>query len=164
MSRLSTLSTAAKLAIFSQQTDKVFLPLIKISGTGIATPIRLVRDINDIVSTVEGSSNTYTHFPFNVHLPADINDGAVKTVQLSVDAVDQTLIAALRSLTVAPAVTLWVVIADSPNTLEIGPLSFVVGNVAYDAQQVNMTLKYEERLGNKLEGLTFDPINFPGVH
>ena len=164
MSRLATLSTAARIAMFSPQTDKVFLPLVKISGTGIPTPVRLVRDAVDIVSTVEGSSNTYTHFPFNIFLPNDKDDGSVKTVQLSVDAVDQSMVAAIRPLSVAPTVTLWMVLADSPNTIEVGPLSFGVADVQYDAQQLVMTLKYEDRLGNKLEGLTFDPINFPGVH
>jgi hypothetical protein len=159
-----SLSTAAKLAMFSSQTDKVILPLIKVSGPGIATPLRFARNLTDIVSTVEGSSQTYTAFPFNILLPSDKDDGVVKTVELTVDGVDQTIVQAVRPLTVPPTVTLWIVVADSPNVIEVGPLNFTVDSSHYDAMQMGFTLKYEDRLGNRLEGLTFDPVNFPGVH
>lgn len=159
-----TLSAAARIAMFSSQTDKVILPLVKISGTGIPTPLRFARNRVDITSTVDGGSQVYTGFPFNVTLPDDKDDGAVKTVQLAVDNVDQSMSIAIRSLTVPPAVTLWVVLADSPNTIEVGPLSFIVAGAQYDAGQMVLTLKYEDRLGNRLNGLDFDPINFPGVH
>jgi len=164
VSRLNTLSTAARIAMFSPQTDKVFLPLIKIEGAGISTPVRLVRDGADLSSTVEGSSNLYTHFPFNIFLPDDKDDGSVKTVQLTVDGIDQSIVALVRPLVIPPTVTLWIVVADTPNVKEVGPLAFVVSGVSYGAESLTFTLAYEDRLANKLEGLTFDPINFPGVH
>ena len=164
MSRLASLSTAMKKAMFSPQTDKVVLPLIKISGTGIATPVRLVRNTENVVSTVEGSSNTYLAANINVALPDDKDDGSVKTVQFVADSVDQSLVTIVRSITSPPDVTLWVVIADSPNTKEIGPLTFTTDSAQYDAQTMTLTLKFEEVLELALTGLTFDPVNFAGCH
>lgn len=159
-----TLSPAARIAMFSSQTDKVVTALVKVAGTGIPTPLRLARNRSNVTSTVDGGSQVYTAFPFNVTLPDDKDDGSVKTVQLVVDNVTREMVIAVRDLTVPPTVTLWLVLADSPNTIEVGPLSFVVAGAQYDAGQMVLTLKYEDRLGNKLNGLDFDPINFPGVH
>lgn len=159
-----TLSAAARIAMFSSQTDKVVTALVKMAGTGIPTPIRLARSRSDVTSTVDGSSQVYTAFPLNITLPDDKDDGAVKTVQLAIDNVTREMVIAVRDLTAPPSVTLWIVLADSPNTIEVGPLSFIVAGAQYDAGQMVLTLKYEDRLGNRLNGLDFDPINFPGVH
>lgn len=163
MSRLSSLSAAAKIAMFSPQTDKVFLPIIKISGGGIASPVRLARNTEDVVSTAEGASNTYQSFPFNIFLPKD-SQGGDNTTQLVADGVDQTMVELIRPLTSPPVVTLWIVLADTPNVIEYGPVSFTFSDVTYDAQQMTVTLIHEDRMGNKLEGVTFNPVDCPGVH
>lgn len=163
MSGLSQLSLAARRAMFSPQTDKVILPLIKIWGPSIPTPFRLVRNNADLVSTADGTSQTYTKFAFNILLPDDTSD-VTMTSQLEADGVDQTLVAAFRPLTDEAFVTLWIVLADSPNVIEAGPETFKFGQVQNDLQRMVVNLRYEDRLENALEGVTFDPINAPGIH
>lgn len=153
-------SLAFRNAIFSQETDKVFILLCTISHVSLVTPIRLARSSVDVVS----GGLTYTAFGLNVVIPADLDDGSVKSTTLTADGVDLSIIQALRSIPApAPDITLAVVLLDTPDTVEWGPVPFKAGPATYDAQAVAWTLTRDDRLQNKWEGLTFNPIDAPGV-
>jgi hypothetical protein len=154
------LSAAARAAIFNQETDKVFIPLITISSSEIGTPIRLARNTENVTSL----GAVYVAAGFNIALPASTDEVAIKTVVLTMDTVDLTIIQALRALTIPPTITLSIVIHDSPDTVEIGPLTFSAGPAQYNREALSWTLTYEDRLSVNLDAVSFSPSDFWAVH
>lgn len=155
-----SLSAAVRTAIFSQETDKVFLPLIEITHPTLATPFRFVRDGVSIVS----GGYTYYPVPFNITLPNDLDDGAgVKTIQLTIDNVDRVIMVAVRSITDAPQIRLMIVLADNPSVVEVGPLDLTLTAVTYNADTISGTLVFEDRMQINVPALAWNPSDFPGV-
>ena len=152
------LSLAARQAIFSQETDEVFLVLLAISGIGLATPLRFVNNSADLVSR----GNTYLAYPFRISLPDEREDSPAQ-VSLSIDNIDQSIVTAVRLLTQPPTIRLEVVLASSPDTLEAGPFDFALRGVEYDAMLVRGTLAFEDFLSESYTADSFDPTRFAGL-
>jgi hypothetical protein len=153
-------STSATLraAVNAQQTGEVFLVILEIDHADMVTPIRVV---NDQISVMSGG-DYYAAFPFQVQMP-DESDDTMPFVTLRIDNVDQQIVTALRQLTSAPTVTLSVVLASDPDTVEAGPFTFSLAQATYDANAVAATLTYEDVLSEPIPGDKFTPNNFPGV-
>lgn len=63
---------------------------------------------------------------------------------MTVDNVDLTVNDAIRTLTGdPPTVTMMVVLADSPDTVEFGPLSYSLQNIRADANTIQGALGFE---------------------
>ena len=155
-----SVSATFSAAVNAQETAEVFLLLLEISHADIGPPTSLyfVNNRTDIVS----GANTYTGFPFQISLPADV-DNTLPSVQLSIDNVDRSIIAEIRGLSGPPTITLKVVLADTPNVIEAGPFSFSLRRVDYDAFTITGTLLTEDILNEPYPGDSFTPQNFPGL-
>ena len=152
------LSATAQLAAYSQETSEVFLILLEIDHADLAVPIRVVNNSVDIVSNLE----TYTAYPFQINPPAE-REGKVTNAQLTIDNVTQELTIAFRSLTSPPPITMSVILADSPDVVELGPLEFIVREITYNSQTIQAELVYEDRLDIEVPGLSYTPQYFPGL-
>lgn len=152
-----SLSTAAKAAIHAGQTDEALLFLVAISHASITT-LRFVNNTEDVVS----GGDTYSAYPFAVTLQ-DERDDQPPEVVLGIDNVTRAITDAIRALTSAPTVTLSVVLASSPSTIEAGPIVTTLRDATYDHLQVMGTLGIEQVLVEPYPGGTFDPRNFPAL-
>lgn len=152
-----TLSNAALASIHAQETGEVWLVLVTIEATNLATPIRVVNNNEDITSR----GNLYQAFPFDIILPGQDPDGTPRAV-LRFDNVDRTAIAAIRGVTSAPTVTLEVILASAPNTVEISFGAMSLRNVSYDATSVEGELHVEPLLNEPIT-LNMTPSRFPGL-
>jgi hypothetical protein len=152
------LSAAALQAVLAHQTEKVFLACLTITHADLALPIRVVNDGQDLVRT-EG---VFTAYPFEVPMP-DSDSQKPPQVRLRIDNVDRSITAALRALSSKPTVTLEVVLADSPNTIEAGPFPFTLQLASYDALVVEGTLGFEDVLNEPFPKDSFTPKLFPGL-
>jgi hypothetical protein len=153
-----SLSSAARQAIYAQQTDKVFLALLTISHSDLAGPIRVVNDLVNLTSR----GDHYLAFPFQIVLPEE-RDDQLGQVQLSIDNVDRTIVEAVRTISSPASIRLEIVIADQPDTVEAGPFDFTLRNVEYDALTVTGTLMYEDILNEPVPADSFTPNFFPGL-
>lgn len=152
-----SLSTAARQAIFAQNTKKVVLAVMTIDHNDLASPICIVDNTEDVVS----NGVTYHACAFNYQLPID--DDEVPRVQVSVDNVDRLLVEAIRTLTSSPTVEFSIIIASTPDIVEAGPFSFTLKEVQYNALTVQGTLGYEDILDEPFPGDTFTPQNHPAL-
>ena len=153
-----TLSPAAARAILARETGEIFLACLTISGPGLDT-LRAVNDTQPLVRT----AGTFHPYPFETVLPED-TDSASPTVQLRVDNVDRQVTAALRAYQGMPQVTLEIVLASSPNTVEMGPFEFSLLGVDYDALLITATLGYEEDFLNQAApAQSYTPTTSPGL-
>jgi hypothetical protein len=144
-------------AAFAQETNQVYLVLLAISHASITT-IYVVNNYANIVS----NGNTYIGFPFDIELPQDFEE-ALPSVSLTICNVDRQIVQAVRTLQGAPTITISVVLASSPNTVEAGPYTMTLREVSYDAMAVSGTIMPEDMLNEAYPGDYFTPSNFPGI-
>ena len=155
-----SLSTAAKNAIFAQETSSAFLLTLTIDHDDLDDPLRFVNDNQDI--TFDG--DVYTAYPFLIDLPADTGE-EISRVTLTIDNVDRQIVETIRELTTAPSVDLEVLHQPygGSATKEAGPFSFTLKDSVYDVLVVTGTLSYEDILDEPFPGDTFSPPDFPGL-
>ncbi len=153
-----TVTLPALQAMLAQHTSKVFLELLTIDHADLSEPLRLVNNTVD----VESNGETFTATAFGATLPTDV-DKQVPKAQLTVSNVDQRIIIALRQLTSAPIFTLAVVVADSPDTYEYGPIDLQLVEYQASARTISMTVSLENFTQEEYPFLRFDPVNFPGL-
>lgn len=153
-------SPAALQAMFAQQTAEVFIPCLVIDHPSFAAPIRLAYDTAALVR----AAGTYLPFAFEVTLP-DQRDDQLPQVKITIDNTDLSVAQAIRSISGQPTVTLDVVLASQPDTIEAGPFYFVLSDAQADANTITGTLAYEEDIfSQQVPGQTYLPTNSPGMY
>lgn len=152
-----TLSNTALASIHAQETGEVWLVLLTLSHSSLATPIRVVNNNEDITSR----GNVYQAFPFDIILPGQDPDGPPKAT-LRFDNVDRTAMQAIRAMTSAPSITLEVILASAPDTVEISFPGLTLRNVNFDSLVIEGEL-YFESIFNEPITVTMTPSRFPGM-
>lgn len=153
------ISNAGLASMLQATTSEVWLPLLELTLSD-GTVYRVVRNNEDIVS----NGQTYSAYAFDVTLPTS-NNNEVPTAQLGIDNVDQMLIDGLRKQDKPVDVSIKVIRASSPNTIEISIDSLVLQNVQWNAKQITGTLTLEDILNATYPNHfnLFDPLQFPGL-
>lgn len=153
-----TVSAAAAEAMLARETGEVFLACLTLSGDGLDT-MRIVNNTEQVVRLV----GTHHPYPFEVELPED-TDSANPTVAVRVDNCDRQVVRALAEYTGVPQCTLEVILASSPDTVEVGPFEFSVLSAEYDALLISVQLGYEEDFLNQaVPSQSYTPSNSPGM-
>jgi hypothetical protein len=142
----------------AQQTNAIILPLLTIDHADLPTPIRLVRNTQNIVSR----SNTYTAFLFQMNMPQETGD-KIPSMKLTLDNVDRRFTAALRSLNTPATVTYEAILADSPNEVEVGPYNYTMSQINIDESEITIELTFEDLLNATIPNEVVNPLGFPGV-
>ncbi|MEY2653819.1 MAG: hypothetical protein RLZZ524_847 [Pseudomonadota bacterium] len=155
---MRTLSTTATAAILGAQTGEVFVVLLALAHAQLAATVRVT---SDAIATVS-NGDTYNPFPFTVALPGERGD-RLAGAQLIIDNVDRSIVTALRQIGSAPTVTISVVLASSPDTIEAGPFVYTLKNASYDALTVQGDLAFEDILNEAFPGHSFVPTSHPGL-
>lgn len=153
-----TLSSATVAALLKQQTEQVFLILIEIDHADLASPIRLVNNNADVTS----GGDDYTAAAFEFTPPVEV-DGSIKPSTIAFDAVDRSIIEAVRSISSAPTVTAEIIRADAPDTIEAGPWVFYLRNVTYNMTGVSGELVPDNGLRNNFGTVSYKNTSFPGL-
>jgi hypothetical protein len=117
--------------------------------------------VNNNVNITSGGS-VYTAYPFEAVLPDD-KEEKEPAAEIRIDNVDRSLMDEIRSIQSPPTITISVILASSPNTIEWGPLDMETRGVTYDAQTIIISLAYSAFTQEPFPYLTFDPVNFPGM-
>lgn len=153
-----TVSQTFKQAFFQQQTDEVPLLILTIAHADLASPIRVVNNTENITS----GGNVYVAFPFEIKLP-NLSSEDMPRATITICNVDRQIVQAIRSISSKPDITLSLILAGDPNTIEVGPYEFKLSGVSYDAFTVEGTLSYDNFLDEPYPGDKFTPGQFPGL-
>lgn len=156
MSRV--LSTAAKQAMFAQETDKIFLMLLTIDHANMVTPLRVVNNYDNVTSNGE----VFTAYPFSFSLPDELED-SLSQVDLVITNVDRLLVDNVRSFSSPLSVSLEVVLSDSPDTVEAGPFVMSMREVKYDAMKLTGTCSFQDILNESYPEGSYTPADYPGL-
>lgn len=155
------LSQGALQAVLASATGKVFLECLTITHSDMQT----VRVVNDSVDLVR-SEGTYQHFPFQVSAATQTSDRP-PALMITADAVDQTIISALRPLAgkrERAKIKYEVVLADTPDSVEFGPVTFELDSMSTDsATQVQVRASFlKGALNDAFPHKQFAPSNAAG--
>lgn len=153
-----SLSSGALAAMHGRESSDGFLYLLTISHASLGSPLRYVRNNEDVVSR----GNTFTAFPFDIAL-ADERPDQAPEVQLVIDNVLREPMATLRGLTTPPTILIEVVTMNALDTVEISTPNLRLRNVRADALEVTGTISFEDFLEEPWPGYTFNPVDFPAL-
>jgi hypothetical protein len=156
-----TTSVALRQLANAQESGQVLLAMIEITHSLIVGgPLRLVQDVKPVVS----AGNTYTAFPFEIILPDDGSESTPR-VKLAIDAVDQTIMTAIRSLPPGspPSITVSLVLASQPDVIEMQMSGMVLRTVTGDADRIEGELFIDEEDLLRFPEGSFTPFDFPGM-
>lgn len=149
--------------IFAQETDKVFLVLLKLDHSSLSEPFYLVNDKKDLTSSVLGTPVLYQRFSFTITLPEDTESNSLSSSKLVVDNVNRLLIKAIRSISSYPEITFVVVLENDPNTAVIGPITLNLYNIRYNSFEITGDLSMENLFNESFPKDTYSPANVPGL-
>jgi hypothetical protein len=153
---MTQISDEARAALYAAHTDAVILRLLTIDHDSLGAPIRLVRNTENITSR----GNVYTAFAFDIDIPAaDQNQ-----IELVVDNVTRELLDEVEAIDTPLEITLEIVLAHTPDTVEDGPYTFESRAAEYDAQRLRFTLAYEPILNERFPGDSYTPTSYPGMY
>jgi predicted RNA-binding protein with TRAM domain len=121
---MSRLSGAAASAVLAPETEKVFLHLIAIETSGGAT-LRFVDNTQNITSR----GDVYTAAGFTIILPEQ-SAGAPSPCRLAIDNTDLSIFRTIKQAAgQTVTVSICVIMADTPDIYERGPLKYRLRNV-----------------------------------
>lgn len=157
-----SISTAGLNAINDNNNNgEVWLYLVEIDSPVFTDPVRVCNNNADIVS----GGNTYYAWGFTVSMLADTDDNDTPSVKFTVDNVDQSIVFAINAIPIdlPPTVSLSVIRASAPDTIEIGPIVLPVTDLACTSLTVEFTIGLPAVLVEQFPGYTFNPTNSPGM-
>ena len=143
---------------FAQETDGIWLILLTISHADLTDDIRVVHNPVAIMSR----GMNFVGFAFELSLPIDSPDRA-PVAELRIDNVSQEIAQAVRSISSAPTVTIEVIQAAVPDTVELTLDGFRLRNVNWDADSVRGTLVLDDVATEPYPAGIFSPAGFPGL-
>ena len=154
--------TNSRTSLFAQSSGMVLPILLDVVSVGGGT----FHLCNNNVALIYGGT-TYQPYAFRFD-PPDMGRDDLTNARITIDATDQQLIRAIRTVTAAPVITARAMFyTDSTGTVvfeEIVPWRFLLRNVTYDISAISADLIYEDLLDNQMGPVEFTSRSFPGVH
>lgn len=154
-----TLSGPAKAALIKRDNDDPFLVLLTVQHDGLLEVLRVVN--NNVAITSRG--DVFQPFAFAISLP-DENKDSIPKAKLEIQNIDRQIIDFLHSVATPPMITIEIILASTPNTVEASWSDLYVDDVQYDAQSVQLKLTYESVLDETFTSRRYDPADFPGLY
>lgn len=154
-------SQDAKVELFREDTDACFLHLLKISAEG-RTDLYFVDNNEPIVS----NGQTYTPVAFQIRLPEQTQDGRPSPCTLAVDNVDRIIAETVKEADAAGVkiyATVSLIMAQTPDVIERGPLDFILRNISITAETVCGELYDSFLYDLKIPEGVYSPNDFPGL-
>jgi hypothetical protein len=152
-------SATALQAMLAQATPEVFVPCLKIDHESFANPILLAFNTEALAR----AAGSYMPYAFQIDLPGQHED-SLPQVKVTVDNVDLQVNDAIRTLVGPPTVTMDVVLASSPDVVEIGPFEYSLQSATANADTIQGVLGFEDDIfSQQVPGQSYQPSNSAGL-
>lgn len=163
-----TLSLTLRTAVNAEHTGEVVVFLLTVEHTSLVDPLRFSSDPTErldddpLVYGTTSRGEEYTFLPMSVVMPEDSAE-APPAMRIVLDNVSRELIPLLRSISTPPQVTVELVLASAPDSVEVTWPEFDLVNITYDAQQISADLAITSFATEPYPAGTFSPAHFPGL-
>lgn len=167
MGRITSLNFRA--AAQGQQTDQVPVMLAIITHPSLAAPVYLSSDPTERISAdplVYGTRHDGIVFPFvlmGAVLPDDQDKNPPKTT-LVFENVDADMAKALRAILSPASIELMVVLAETPDVVEVRFTDLRATRGGYDASQISLDISREPFTSEPMPAGRMTAARFPGLH
>lgn len=151
-------SASTREALQASQTDKIFLPLLRIYSDELAEDLYFVQNTENIIS----NGNTYIAASFSMSLPVQ-EEGKVQDTTLTISGVNRQITELIRSITSPLDIEMTIIRSDTPDTLEAGPWDFKLRSVTYNVNSISGSLLYETSLRKYISTIRVTNQSFPGA-
>ena len=152
-----TLSATGLASMLANETAEEWIILLTISHVSFST-VRLARRSINIVSNGETFNSRYFELTWPDQTPNNIPQW-----QLSLDIVDQAVLAELRAITTPPTVRIDLIRASSPDTIEMTTGDdYKLRNMRYISTTMTAEISMEDLLDEGFPSGRILPSNFPG--
>jgi hypothetical protein len=156
---MSRLSPEATEAVLAPETEKVFLHLLTIETSGGAV-LRFVDNNQNITS----HGIEYFAAAFNIILPEQ-TDNAPRPCRLAIDNTDLAIFQTIKQAVGQTVfVTVCVIMADTPDVYERGPLKYRLRNVRASKETIDGEVYDFYLLDRKYPRDTYTPEDFEGLY
>lgn len=155
-------SSTMDAAIAQQQTEEAFLILIELDHADLDDPLRFVN--NSEGDDITSNGDVYTAYPFRTNIFPEDSNSRVPQVTLTIDNVARELVETIRNICSPISIDISVILESAPNTVEVGPLSYTIKAVNYNAFQIVAQLSHEEFLNLRFPAGKFTQSNFPALY
>ncbi len=148
-----------KRAINATGGSEIPLLLLEINHDGLAVPIRVVADNQDLTH----NAHVFTAMDFRATLPDDLESGSPRA-QLSIDNVGRELTQWLEETAGGKGATVRMiqVLRSDPDTIE-GDVTLDLTNLQVNALEVSGSLGFQDILNQPSIPLTYRPDVAPGL-
>jgi len=155
---MSRLSSEATKAVIAPETEKVFLHLLTIEASGGAA-LHFVDNNQNITSR----GIEYFAAGFNIILPEQ-TDGVPRPCRLAIDNTDLSIFQAIKQAVGQEVfATVCVIMADTPDVYERGPLKYRLRNVRASKETIEGEVYDFYLLDRKFPRDTYTPEDFEGM-
>lgn len=165
---MRSLSLTMRRALSDQVSGQVAVVLLTISHPVMSAPFRFSSDPTQRVSETPliygtfSRGNFYTFAPFSISLPDDVGERA-PVAQIQIENVSRTIVELVRSVSTRATVRIELVLASSPDTVEIAFPQFDLNGVSYNADTVTLELSMDSLSTEPFPAGKFSPAGFPGL-
>jgi Domain of unknown function (DUF1833) len=157
MSRATLSARAVRSALALYSTD-AWIVLISLTDPASGTTYRGALNTEDVTSR----GNVFTAVYFSFTLPVD-NDEAPKGMSVSIDNVDLRLVGLLRAITKPLQVMFEIVLAATPDTVEMTLTDLLLREVSWDESVIEGQLVADDPLNQAYPKDIYEPRTFPGM-
>lgn len=156
---MNRVSIGAAAAVLAEETEKVFLHLLTIE-TSLGAVLRFVDNNEAIVSQGE----TYSPAGFTIILPEQ-TDNAPRPCKLAIDNTDLAIFQTIKQAAGHTVnVTVCLIMADTPDVYERGPLKYRLRNVRATKETIEGDVYDFYIADRKFPKDTYTPEDFEGMY
>lgn len=164
-----SISLNLRHAMNAPETDKVPVVLVTIEHALLAVPLRFSTDPTVRLSTdpevrygTVSRGNTYTYVPLSYTPPPD-GEAVPSTVPLTLGFYDAATAVLLRSTAIRAKVTVEVVLADTPDTVEQSFPPFDLAAAQITAKGIALSLAIDGLANEPYPADDYTPATHPGL-
>lgn len=152
-----SVSSTFKSTAFGSQTSEAYIVLLTIDHEEMDEPFYVTSNGVEVIS----NGVLFYPYPFTITLPDD-TERPFSQGRLTIDTVSQTMVAA-RWFNTPVTITIQIVLASDPDTVEIEFPDFELTDLTYDDQTISGNLSIESFVEEPFPGDAFIPSYFPGL-
>jgi hypothetical protein len=170
---MSLLSQALKEAYASAPSNTIIFSTLELRHPAFTQPIRVVRDYQDLVATLEdsapvnaGQSVTFIRFAFDITKP-EVSSTGVPQVTITLDNVSREIVANVE-LAMDTRELIQVTYREYLNTDLSGPqndppITMVISTVSADVFKVTAVAGFPDLMNKKFPRTAYNSDEFPGL-
>jgi hypothetical protein len=172
MSRLTSMSAAAIKAVFSPESDDDLITLLTIYNPLNESEVlarladgftgRISETDDEVLYGVTSNSFAYTFIPMQISLPSE-DEAQAPRCSIVLNDVTRYITPIIRTITSPPRIKLELVLAKSPNIVEVSFSDFYINNFSYNSDSVTADLAMIDYEREPFPMHSFTPRYFPGM-